>query len=94
MTNKICKRCGRCCYYLHPDGRWLPCRYLKEFRQAKDTVRTWCAIYDRRIGIYIGYGQYCHLRTNQPYNIPDCPYNEEGKPDHPFWTHQKVIPSK
>ena len=81
-----CKRCGKCCYYLLPKtqfrgAKWVPCKELIFLENGS----TKCKRYYHRLGYYCGYGQYCGLRSDYAYNIPGCEYNQEGKPDHPYF---------
>jgi len=80
QTNKpYCKRCGKCCYFLALNGDWLPCRYLIQCSTGFST----CTRYHKRIGTYVGNGQYCGFRKDYRFNIAGCPYNTPGKPIHP-----------
>jgi len=83
-----CKRCGRCCIVFQGgdanDPRsWLPCKYLIQYIQGG----SYCFIYPHRIGAITGKGQGCIRRNAVPYDIPDCPFND-NKPLHPFYKAQ------
>jgi hypothetical protein len=73
-----CLRCGKCCIVLNSVGRWVDCFYLT--RDIKGFCT--CRIYHKR---FKKKGLKCHLRTDIPYNFPDCPYNKKGLNIHPAY---------
>lgn len=74
-----CKNCGRCCIvYNYIKKEWVNCGYLSFDENGK----SFCKIYKKRIGKYLGYGFRCTYRKLLPYDIPNCPYNT-SKPIHP-----------
>lgn len=78
----LCKRCGRCCYYVL-DGKTKKCKFLVElhfetFDKTKCITRTVtaCRIYNNRLGVEISKGVYCGRRGFEDKRIIDgCPFN-------------------
>lgn len=70
---KICKRCGCCCYLIingQPSN--IKCKHLVILSSGK----TLCRIYNKRLGQAIGFGNYCTKRENVKINYPECDWNE------------------
>ena len=83
MSN--CKRCGKCCLVFNWDTQqWQDCKHLIRV----DDGKTYCDIYDHRIGTDIGYGFVCLKPYEWFYNIPGCPYNIKGRPIHPAFSEE------
>ncbi len=67
-TNDICTNCGLCCYL--PDGS--PCKWLR----WKEDGKSFCEVYETRLGRYLGQGFYCEDIMKVVTLYKDCPYNE------------------
>ena len=73
MSEPVCNRCGRCCYY-QLNGVWKKCRNL-----VRDGSRTSCRIWPNNVGFEIDKGLFCSKMSDHPFTYVGCPYNE-GKP--------------
>ena len=83
-----CKQCGRCCIVWDPvTQEWGNCKYLVKYitLYPYDGEMSRCMIYKHRIGAILGDGQCCVSRIDNQWNYPECPYNKEGQPYHPFY---------
>lgn len=79
-----CLRCGKCCIIFNwAKELWEDCRFLVRCSDGK----TKCKIYDKRLGAYCGFFQFCGLRSNLPFDIPGCPFNK-GDPVHPAYKNE------
>lgn len=78
-----CVSCGQCCTTLEldEDGHALrpgiiPCKRLKILPNGK----TYCTIYNRRLGSKLGKGLQCVMRKDCPFDYEGCPQNDpEGR---------------
>ena len=70
-----CNRCGKCCHILTSDGTITnkECQYLIHLSNGK----TRCKIYKTRLGTKIDKTHRCGMRTDFPFNIPNCPQNRK-----------------
>jgi len=83
-----CKQCGRCCIVWNPvKQQYEDCKYLVKYINMYPFGEelTRCTIYKHRIGAILGDGQVCVSRIDNQWNYPECPYNKEGQPLHPFY---------
>ena len=69
-----CLRCGQCCFM--PDlenfvPTTTPCPYLRFDDQGK----TFCSIYEHRLGTRLAPGVICGMRHQDPFDYENCPYN-------------------
>jgi len=77
---KKCSMCGVCCYFFDENNKKRKCKYL-----IKVANKCLCRIYNNpnRVGKVIykheDYVVKCFLRSDSPYDYPNCPWNC-GKP--------------
>jgi len=78
---KKCNRCGKCCRIIVNNKLSpLECKYLRHLKNGK----TYCAVYDRRLGIKVRKDVKCILRADSPWDYAGCPLNT-NKPIIPEW---------
>jgi len=79
MTSTACNQCGQCCSNLELDEKGIPlrpgvipCKRLKFTPNGK----TYCSIYNRRLGSSLGKGLVCVMRKDCPFDYEGCPQND------------------
>ena len=71
----VCNRCGKCCHWV-VNGVRRRCKYLQDSVEG----RTYCRIYNRRMGIVLDYDEQhrpitCNYRYQVKLNYEGCPNN-------------------
>jgi hypothetical protein len=77
MDEDKCLRCGQCCFMPDSEGRITtePCKHLV----FNEDEKTFCNIYETRIGTHLGDKIVCGLRCKDRFDYENCPYNKGEK---------------